>query len=294
MKGRVQYPWHECTWGMVQVPRRTTHHRSLSTPVLAGTPPEPLPVVCATMSIESRYGPKLIGLDEHHSCCRRNSSGTRTSGACSSSTSSQNTRGNRFAMLVAASRIGHALADVQPQAPAVAATRVGCGALMLDMHSSDDSMESFTTRDFLGGTVHNSGNSGSSTENFTTQGFLGSTTARGLGRPYYTDGGTSRTEPSRCLDYTYSGGSDIELHAFIDEMNAEHVDELRQIALVQSTADGVDWSVEQLSAAKLVQADNKGVIIQEILCSSTDQRCIAVDSACITRRTRARSYDVLH
>ena len=165
---------------------------------------------------------------------------------------------------------------------------------MLDMHSSDDSMESFTTRDFLGGTAHNSGNSGSSMEKFTTQGFLGSTTARGLGRPYYTDGGTSRTEPPRCLDYTYSGGSDIELHAFIDEMNAEHMDELRQIALVQSTADGVDWSVEQLSAAKLVQADNKGVIIQEILCSSTDQRCIAVDSACITRRTRARSYDFLH
>lgn len=87
---------------------------------------------------------------------------------------------------------------------------------------------------------------------------------------------------------THFGGDDalagIDLPAtmpagdeFITEMNAEHKEELRQVARQRNTEDGVDWSVEELSAVELVAVDQDGITLKEILCSSQDQRCIAVD-----------------
>jgi hypothetical protein len=74
------------------------------------------------------------------------------------------------------------------------------------------------------------------------------------------------------------------------------MEELQQIAMAASTADGVDWSIEELSGAKLVQADEKGVVVEEILCSAADNRCIAVDipipwpsGRCITRLPEMRA-----
>jgi hypothetical protein len=69
----------------------------------------------------------------------------------------------------------------------------------------------------------------------------------------------------------------VEADALIDEINHEHQEELRAVAWKKGTEDGVDWTTEELSAVELVAVDEEGIHIEEVLCSSTDQRCIAVD-----------------
>jgi hypothetical protein len=94
-----------------------------------------------------------------------------------------------------------------------------------------------------------------------------------------------------------TGGSRLEATGeFLKETNSQRMEELQQIAMAASTADGVDWSIEELSGAKLVQADEKGVVVEEILCSAADNRCIAVDipipwpsGGCITRLPEMRA-----
>lgn len=67
------------------------------------------------------------------------------------------------------------------------------------------------------------------------------------------------------------------LATFVEEFNSdEHRDELLQIARKVGDADGVDWSVEELSAVRIVGVDDEGITVEEILCSTEDQRCIAV------------------
>jgi len=68
-----------------------------------------------------------------------------------------------------------------------------------------------------------------------------------------------------------------EASGFVDELNLEHIEELRQVAHVRGSQDGVDWSVEELSSVKVDYIDEEGIHLQEILCSATDQRCIAVE-----------------
>ena len=69
----------------------------------------------------------------------------------------------------------------------------------------------------------------------------------------------------------------VETDALIDEINHEHQEELRAVAWQKGTEDGVDWSTEELSAVELVAVDEEGLHIEEVICSTTDQRCIAVD-----------------
>ena len=64
---------------------------------------------------------------------------------------------------------------------------------------------------------------------------------------------------------------------FLQEFNsAEHHEELRQIARSIGDFDGVDWSKEALAAVRIVGVDDYGITVEEVLCSSHDQRCIAV------------------
>jgi len=73
-------------------------------------------------------------------------------------------------------------------------------------------------------------------------------------------------------------GSDCseDASAFIRETNMEHMEELRQVARVKGSEDGVDWNTEELASVELVAVDPTGLHLQEVLCSATDQRCIAV------------------
>ena len=67
-----------------------------------------------------------------------------------------------------------------------------------------------------------------------------------------------------------------EAAKWMEECNLENADELKLIAKRINDADGVDWSVEELSSARIIGVDTKGITLEEILCSTTDQRCIAV------------------
>ena len=67
-----------------------------------------------------------------------------------------------------------------------------------------------------------------------------------------------------------------EAAKWIEECNLENADELKLIAKRINDADGVDWSVEELSSARIIGVDAEGITLEEILCSTTDQRCIAV------------------
>ena len=53
-------------------------------------------------------------------------------------------------------------------------------------------------------------------------------------------------------------------------------EELRQVARVKGTEDGVDWRTEELTSVEVTGVDERGMILQEVLCSATDQRCINV------------------
>merc|ERR1711971_870764 len=71
--------------------------------------------------------------------------------------------------------------------------------------------------------------------------------------------------------------SEMERTRWIEEFNSdEHRAELRQIAKRINDADGVDWSVEEISSVNIVGVDDEGITVEEVLCSTTDQRCIAV------------------
>lgn len=84
-------------------------------------------------------------------------------------------------------------------------------------------------------------------------------------------------------DYkTEQGGScppevDPDAKQFIGEVNFEHMEELRQVAFVKGSEDGVDWAIEELASVEVTAVDDRGMLLQEVLCSATDQRCIAVD-----------------
>jgi len=64
---------------------------------------------------------------------------------------------------------------------------------------------------------------------------------------------------------------------FIAEMNADHADELRRLVRQQNDADGVDWSVEKMESVRLLEVDDDGLHLEEVLCSAQDQRCMALE-----------------
>ena len=65
--------------------------------------------------------------------------------------------------------------------------------------------------------------------------------------------------------------------AWIADMNEHHIEELAQVARLCPEGRLVDWSVEELHRVEIVGANEDGVVLQEVLCSAADQRCIAVD-----------------
>ena len=64
---------------------------------------------------------------------------------------------------------------------------------------------------------------------------------------------------------------------FMDEVNYRRVEELRQVARIKGVEDGVDWESEELLNVEMTAVDDRGIVVQELLCSASDQRCIAVD-----------------
>ena len=64
---------------------------------------------------------------------------------------------------------------------------------------------------------------------------------------------------------------------FVAEMNAGHAEELRRLAFNENEKDGVDWSVERMESVRLLTVDERALLLEEVLCSSRDQRCIAVE-----------------
>ena len=92
---------------------------------------------------------------------------------------------------------------------------------------------------------------------------------------------------------SYSGGSDIELHAFIDEMNAEHVDELRQMPWCRAQQTG--WTGLLNSSAP---PSSSKLTTRESLFKRSSARPLTSAALLSTVRAslaeRARSYDVLH
>ena len=69
---------------------------------------------------------------------------------------------------------------------------------------------------------------------------------------------------------------EAERALWMDEYNSQHVDALFQIARRIGDEDGVDWSVEELTAVKIVGVDDEGMTVEEILCSTAGGDCIAV------------------
>ena len=67
------------------------------------------------------------------------------------------------------------------------------------------------------------------------------------------------------------------VRSFIEEHNSvQHADALKQIVKRINDDDGVDWSVDELSAVRIIGVDEQGIAVEEVLCSIADQRCIAV------------------
>ena len=56
---------------------------------------------------------------------------------------------------------------------------------------------------------------------------------------------------------------------FIAEMNADHADELRRLVRQQNDADGVDWSVEKMESVRLLEVDDDGLHLEEVLAART-------------------------
>ena len=55
---------------------------------------------------------------------------------------------------------------------------------------------------------------------------------------------------------------------FVAELNAEHADELRRLVRQKNDADGVDWSVERMESVRLLEVDDDGLRLEEVLCSA--------------------------
>ena len=71
--------------------------------------------------------------------------------------------------------------------------------------------------------------------------------------------------------------ADVDDNVFLRTLNAEHMEELRQVARVKATADGVDWRLETLQNVEAKAVSDMGMLLQILLCSAKDQRCILVD-----------------
>ena len=56
---------------------------------------------------------------------------------------------------------------------------------------------------------------------------------------------------------------------FIAEMNADHADELRRLVRQQNDVDGVDWSVEKMESVRLLEVDDDGLHLEEVLAART-------------------------
>ena len=69
---------------------------------------------------------------------------------------------------------------------------------------------------------------------------------------------------------------DPDAKHFIGEVNELHMAELRQVATIKGTNDGVDWGLEELASVEVQAVDDGGLLLQEVLCSASDQRCIHV------------------
>ena len=63
---------------------------------------------------------------------------------------------------------------------------------------------------------------------------------------------------------------------FMSEVNSGRMEELRQVAHVRGTEDGVDWRSEELAEVHVTAVDDRGMLLNELICSAVDQRCIAV------------------
>jgi len=66
---------------------------------------------------------------------------------------------------------------------------------------------------------------------------------------------------------------------WMDEMNSDHVDELQQVARLCPAGREVDWSLEELHRVEIVSVSDEYIVLQEVLCSASDQRCVALDVA---------------
>mmetsp|Transcript_35533 Transcript_35533/g.86356 ORF Transcript_35533/g.86356 Transcript_35533/m.86356 type:complete len:264 (+) Transcript_35533:67-858(+) len=62
---------------------------------------------------------------------------------------------------------------------------------------------------------------------------------------------------------------------FIADMNSNHKAELQHVARLAQP--NVDWSVEELHQVEIVSVSEKGIVLQEVLCSMADARCVALD-----------------
>ena len=68
-----------------------------------------------------------------------------------------------------------------------------------------------------------------------------------------------------------------DVQQFVGEVNQGRQDELRQVARVKGTSDGVDWGREELVSIEVTGVDDRGILLRALLCSAADQRCITVD-----------------
>ena len=84
--------------------------------------------------------------------------------------------------------------------------------------------------------------------------------------------------PAREVHQEHMSAADIAAaQQWVNEINTEHHDELELIARIKGTEDGVDWRTEELDDVHLAYADEDGLHLEEVLCSSLDDRCVAID-----------------
>ena len=84
--------------------------------------------------------------------------------------------------------------------------------------------------------------------------------------------------PAREVHQEHMSAADIAAaQQWVNEINTEHHDELELIARIKGTEDGVDWRTEELDDVHLAYVDEDGLHLEEVLCSSLDDRCVAID-----------------
>ena len=84
--------------------------------------------------------------------------------------------------------------------------------------------------------------------------------------------------PAREVHQEHMSAADIAAaQQWVNEINNEHHEELEVIARQKGTEDGVDWTKEELDEVHLAYVDEMGLHIEEVLCSSIDDRCVAID-----------------